>query len=246
MKKVFILLLALLLASPAQASDYAEPTWPNLVRTLIRFGAINVNDDRLLDQFAIITECALYKAMYRDDFQWNKVRGVMRDSIRANVATYPTNYRYEAELQLGKYDFKEKLYRLTDKTTVRNVNSLLLFQAYRNVCGDANIRDIPDYFRAILDTPVTFEGLPLNEKDAEVMVKQMREGKNTDLIVYTRFNLRIVYIDPLTKALKSKDADSYVQGTMRNGHQIRLDVHLDSMDFFSDKEMTKLIYTYQP
>jgi Domain of unknown function (DUF4852) len=89
MKRIILVFLALMFASPAQAQDYAKPTWPNLVRTLVRFNALSLDDDQVIDDYAAITECELYKAMHQDDFKWNTVRTAIRDDVGRNIATYP-------------------------------------------------------------------------------------------------------------------------------------------------------------
>jgi len=246
MKKIIgILLFCLLAAAPAHADSYTKPTWPNLVRTLVRFNALNLGDDRLLDEYAIITECDLYKNFYRDDFKWNEVRQAIRQSVKMNIATFPTDYGYVTQLQLGRYDFHENLYRFTDKTTIKNVNSVLIYKVEGSPCDGVEIKLIPVVFRGILDTPFYFEGLPLASKDAEALLKQMKDDNNTDHIVYTSFNLRVVYIEPLRKGKVNGEDQEYTQagGDRRTA---RLDMQLDSIDFYEDPAMTKLIYHYQP
>src|SRR5262249_19708156 len=127
--RIFILLILVLCALPAQAEDYAKPSWPNIVRTLVRFKAININDDKLLNDYAMITECDLYKAFYADDFKWNKVLEAIRDSVRQKVATFPTAYQYTAELQLDRYDFKRKEFAFGEKTTLRNINAVVMYES---------------------------------------------------------------------------------------------------------------------
>ncbi len=87
--------LFVLLASPAHAETYAEPTWPNLVRTMVRLNTFDVMDDALIDEYAIITDCDLYHSSYADDFKWNQIRASIRDAIQriAELFRWPTATR---------------------------------------------------------------------------------------------------------------------------------------------------------
>jgi hypothetical protein len=247
LKRILLLVvfIAFALASPARAEDYVKPDWPSLVKTLVRFNALDISDDRLLDEYAMITECDLYKSFYRDDFKWNQVRNAMRQSIKMNVATFPTSYRYETQLQLDRYDFHDKIYRLTDKSVIHNVNAFEIYSVSGSPCAGIDIVNIPHAFRAVLDTPLYFEGLPLAQADAEALLNRMKID-NPDRIVYTRFNLRVVYIESLRPPATGVTNKPLVQSNAQGSQSARLDVRLDSIEFYEDPAMTKLIYRFQP
>ncbi|HEU0117514.1 MAG TPA: DUF4852 domain-containing protein [Alphaproteobacteria bacterium] len=243
MKRILIILLVLFYAAPSHAQDYTPPTWANLANTLIRFNALDITQDAVIDDYGAITECDLFKAYHGDDFKWNSVRGAMRDSIAQHIATFPTTSGYATQLQLDHYDFQNKIYRLTKKSAVQRVNDFVVYQSDGNFCGTA-VKNIPHSFSAVLDTPVTFDGLPLNAQDAEALAKRMADAGNPDKIIYTRFNLRITYIDPIRHAEVKGENNGFTRP--KNAAVIRLDSHLDSIDFYEDAAMTKLIYTYRP
>ena len=48
-------------AGSAHADDYVKPTWPDLTRTLIRFSALSLADQNILDEYAVITESIFIK-----------------------------------------------------------------------------------------------------------------------------------------------------------------------------------------
>ncbi|MGB9154588.1 MAG: DUF4852 domain-containing protein [Alphaproteobacteria bacterium] len=237
-------------AAPATvADDYADLTWPNLVRTLVRFNAINIADPVIIDEYAIITECDLYKAFYHDDFKWNQVRKAVHESIKMNVSTYPVNYRYSVTIQLGRYDFTAKLFRFNKLTKMTNVNTFKMFAVNNRSCGADNVKSLPHNFRVVLTEPIFLEGLPLSEKDSETMLRRMEDDGNTNRLLYTRFNLRIVYIDPLRKQVEGTGPGAttlYLQHDFKDYSDIRLDARLDSIDFYTDPAMTHLVYEYAP
>jgi Domain of unknown function (DUF4852) len=107
MMKRFILLLALLVvALPAQASVYMRPTYDNLIKTLVRYGSLELTDDQVLDEYAMVTDCDLYKAFFGNDFKWGQVRDSMRESVQLNITKFPNSYVYEDKLALDHYDFQ--------------------------------------------------------------------------------------------------------------------------------------------
>ena len=152
--RISCLFFCLLIAVPAWADDYAKPTLDNLVKTLVRFSAIDTKDDRLLDEYAMITDCDLVKYFYVDDFRWNKVRQSFRDSIQMNIATFPVSYFYDTTLQLDRFDFGDKVFRFTAKTALHNVNSFLVYDAVDAVCGNRKVKSLPLSYHMVLDQPI--------------------------------------------------------------------------------------------
>jgi len=246
-QKHILLLFVLItgLSAPVRAEDYAKPDWTNLLRTLIRFSALSLEDDKVLDEYALATECALYKTFYHDDFQWNRVRNTIRESVRQNVAIFPTSYTYETQLQLDRYDFKEKIFHFTPKTTIHNVNALRFYNIEGASCEGTAVKLLPTAFRAVVDVPVNVEGIPIGAQDAEDLLKHMKANGNIDRVVNAVFNLRVVYIDPL-RPTKDGDNKALIQGNNAEDRSVRLDVRLDSINFYQDDKQTKLIYRLQP
>ena len=241
-----LLCAIIMLASPAaKAQTYAKPSYENMLQTLIRMGALNITDDSVIDDYAVITECKLYANFFKDDFKWNRIRQAMRQSIKQNVATYPTGFAYEAELQLDRYDFQEKLYKFRERATVKNVNAFVLFSTEGRTCADQKVNVLPTAFRAILNEPIYFTGLPLTEEDAKALLKRMEADGNRDRIVYARFNLRITYIAPLRRPDNAPANVLVPLQQEKSDSSIRLDARLDSLEIFEDAGRTKLIYNYQ-
>ena len=241
-----LLMVALTLAGqPAVAQNYAKPSYENLLQTLIRMGALNITDDTVIGDYAVITECKLHATFFKDDFKWNRVRQAMRQSIKQNVATYPTGYAYEAELQLDRYDFKEQLYKFKERATVKNVNVFGLFSTEGRTCAGQKVNVLPNAFRAVLHEPIYFIGIPLTEGDAKGLLARMEAATNRDRIVYARFNLRITYVPPLRRPDNAPKETLVPLQQEKSDSSVRLDARLDSLEIYEDAERSKLIYNYQ-
>ena len=235
LKRIGILLLCLGFSLPAYAAPdpYIEGEWPDFLHTLIRFNALDLNDDRLVDEYAAITECDLYKFYYSDDFRWNQVRNAMRQSTEMKIANYPGRYKYVVRLQLDRYDFKEKIFKFATKSIIHNVNSFMLFQVDVPVCNIGRVKYIPTSYRAVADTRLTMDGLPLEPAVAESLLQNMNADGNTDRIVWMRIDMTVAFVDKLHKSITDAGmANEYVRYSQTDDPDnriVRMDVRLDKV-----------------
>ncbi|MFA4995088.1 MAG: DUF4852 domain-containing protein [Bdellovibrionales bacterium] len=244
-----VLLAFSLFTGRAQAQEYSQISWINLIHTLVRFNALNLLDQNLLDEYAIISECDLYKKYYQNDFKWNQVRQAIRESVSMNVATYPTNYQHDLTMRLGRFDFEGKIFRFDEKSSLHGVNTFALLAVDGTGCGGAKVEYIPRVFRAILSSPIFLEGLPLSEEDAQALLTRMEKNQNPERIIFLRYNFRTVYVEPLRKIEERRDMGQkahYAQTNAGSQKEVKFDMQLDSVGFYEDPQRTKLIYQYTP
>lgn len=236
-------------ATPARAEggDYAEATLPNIIKMFVRFGVYDIRKDNAIDFYGKVVECKIFRDNYIDDFKWQRVRTALRESIKQNIAAFPTGVRYDAELQLGKYDFHEGIYRFSEKTAQFNANVFVISIHSSNFCTRDTPNLLPSEYRFVLDQPVHIAGIPMSESDGSKLLAKLREAGNKDLVVYTRFNMRVTYIAPLEAPTQdaAKGKGDFVLAQPR-GENLRIDTHLDSIEYFEDPERTKLIYRFMP
>jgi len=247
--RITLFLLGLLLVSPAWADDYAEPTLENFAHTLMRFKAIDMMNDALLDDYAMITDCEIYENFYSNDFKWSQVRSFMRDSIKMKSDTFPDKYYYEAELQLDRYDFKSKNFRFTDNTAVKGVNTFRFNFVNRTGqprCYGRNLENFPSSYEIVIGAPVTIGGLPFSEEDANLLLRYLEESKNIYRIIYVRFYMTVNHIEPLRKSELKSGSQKYIQPGVTGDEGMRVEARLDSVKFYADPAMSKLIYSYSP
>ena len=239
-------------APVSHAEDYVEPTWSDLLRTTIRFGAMDLHDNNLLDEYAAVNYCDIYKFYYKDDFKWNEIRKKIRKSTDMEMLKYPAHYYYYTVLQLDRYDFENKVYRFTDTTAIHDVNVFMLYQSTTPMCLDKAPHYIPRAFQAVSDTTFNLLGLPLAPADAQSLLRQMEADKNTLRTIVVKFDMTVTYIDRIRRAALIPEAGSkavtYFQALDKPAPTgtLRMDVHLDSVSFYEDIHMTKLIYSVKP
>ncbi|MDD3370950.1 MAG: DUF4852 domain-containing protein [Alphaproteobacteria bacterium] len=242
----FLVVLGLVsLPSSALADDYIEPSRANLIRTMIRFGAVDLGDENLLDDYARITECDIYSQFYSNDFKWNEVRQAIRKSVQLNVATFPVTFYYDIKLPLGRYDFNAKMFRFSAKDAVDGVNIITL-TSLSSGCNDSDAVYLPRIFRAYLTSTIYTDGLPMPEAEAKALLKRMNESGTRE--IYARYNLRIVYVEPLVKfdGRGRRREASYSQTDQKHVDEANLSARLDSIAYYEDHEHTKLLGLVKP
>jgi hypothetical protein len=244
------LLLVLCVAmtpAPLRAEEYAPPSIANILKTLVRFGALDVSDDEVLNTYAMAVECKIYTRYYKDDFQWHKVQAAMRKAIRQDIMTYPTALYYDASLALTRYNFKDKVYLFSDRYSLKNVDFFSLSAEGDNSCDKNQNKLLPVDYHFVLDQPLALTGLPLSEEDANTLFDRMEKADNKKHVVFARVNMKVVFVDRLIytrNQLTRRILGFLHQNTGRN--YVRLDVRIGSIDFYEDEARTKLIYSYRP
>ncbi len=248
MRFAFCCLLALVLSfspSRSRAEDFLKPTPKFLLQAALRFGALDINNDVVIDDYAKIAECDLYQAFGKNDFKWQKIRAGLRAKIKDEIVTYPSAFYVYGLVNLDRYDFDNKIFRLDNQGKFSAVNALNLGRIDAKTC-DAMLKVIPVTYTAALDSQVRLPGFTMDEADADALLSRMEKDNNTARQIMAKFNVRVIYVQkaPINFALIDQwhDDSTYV-GKVRN---VRMEVRLDSIEFFEDKEMTKRIYVYQP
>lgn len=230
----------------AQAEAFVAPSLGNLVKTMIRFGALNIRDDNVIDDYAIANECKIYTHFEGNDFRWHDVQTALRKSIRQDVELYPTGFYYDAVMELDHYDFSQKIFRFSGSRGRQNVNAFILSADGDKPCGEHRLTVIPDTFNFVLDRTIFFPGIPLDEDQAKELLRRMEERNNGVRVVYARFNLKVSYIAPMHKTSPDKPDARPIYWQSNNVATVRIDSHLDSIAFYEDEARTKLIIQYTP
>lgn len=242
-----IILGLLLLVNPAhlRAEEFMKPTLLSLMQTMFRFGALDVNNDVVVDDYAKVAECDLYTAFHMDDFRWQKIRAGLRSKIRDEVVTYPTNYYVSGYMHLDRYDFENKLFKLSSDEVRSGFNSFTLGDSYDSICG-SKLKILPPTYFAVLESQIHVPGFVMDEADADALLSRMNETGNVDRQVMARFNLRVVFIDKAP--VDYSKMDDWYKGSVWVGkvRELHMNSRLESIEFFEDKSMTKRIYVYHP
>lgn len=245
---VFLFIVSLISVGQARAESFAKPSLDSIMKVLVRYGSVDIRSDAVMDLYGSIMVCDLYSEFYRDDFKWNDIRHVLRKSIQEDVAFFPIGFKYDAVLQLGKYDFNEKIYRFSRNSAQFKAN---VFNMNTNSGDDCNKKEgllLPSSFQIILDKPVQIIGLPMNEEDGKKIFSRMDKNNNLDHLIYVRFNINVTYVAPfLDKTDRagvsaSEDFRRGKEEVIKGTGKVRIDGMLQSIEYFEDEAYMRLLY----
>ncbi len=75
----------------------------------------------------------------------------------------------------------------------------------------------------------------------------MRVEGNDKRIVYARFNFHLIFAEQLRRNfVEGQAAPTYLQDNRPPSEPFKIDAELDSVDFFTDEDMTNKVYSFKP
>jgi hypothetical protein len=232
-------------SSQAIADDYVIPTETTLIQTLLRFGALDINNDVIIDDYAKIVECDLFSTFKQDDFKWNKIREGLRNKIRSEAVTYPANFYVKGYISLDRYDFNTRTFRISPSAPLIGVNAFRLMDSQGNQCN-AFVKALPTSYVASLEGRISIPGFIMSEGDAQSLLARLNRSGNTTRQIVAKSHLKITGVPKVSIDFANinlwYDATTYV-GKRR---QIIMDAKLDSVEFYEDQEMRRRIFVYRP
>ncbi len=231
-------------AGKAYADGFYPVTPGNIVKAFIRYGALDIRDNNVVNDYIQTNECKIYNYFQKDDFKWHEVQEAARKAIKQDVEIYPTAFDYDATMQLDRYDFDSKFFRFKSGGDTA-INTFRLNLSDYEICGQAQLKTLPNNVSFVLDRSIQFLGIPLEEEQAKELLRLMEKNNNANRLVYARFKIKIVYIQPILKTEANQwGKEEYKQGT--SSMMARIDSRLETVEFYQDKARTKLIIKYAP
>ncbi len=211
---------------------FAAPTFRDMAIASVMLGAYDTNDNRVIDEYAKLMYCTLYREKFKSDFEWNNIRRELDNKIKSKREYYRTNYELTGILYLGRYSFETQDFPFIKDTALVNVGSLSLLTLARRspeVLTDLCLsRDEESFFPSnyifVMRQPLTLDRIKMPMDEAEKLLKRMDMMNNKDRSLFVRFRLRLMGAGGLDD---------------RGGGRLMMRGELVSVDIFYDKEMTK-------
>ncbi len=248
MRRILCLLICLCAFQPvtAQAADeYIQPTEIALLQTLLRFDALDLSNDIIIDDYAKTAECDLFSVFREDDFKWNKIREGLRSKIRSETVTYPTSYVVKGYVRLDRYDFDTKTFKLASDSPMLGINAFRLMDAYDRRCGKM-VKVLPQIYVAVIENRVSIPGFIMSESDAQAMLSRLHKDGNGERQIMAKFNLRIIDVPKVridyTNVSNWYDENAFVG----KSNVINMQAKLDSIEFYEDEAMKRRFFVYRP
>ena len=254
MKRFFAKLLcaAMLLAVPAGSADaskygggesYTEANFRDLAQTLVLMDGVSVESPKVMEEYAQMNYCGIYKEKFQDDFEWSQFRKLVLQQVQSKKEYYRNQYQISGVIFLGRYNFDTQDFPFVKDSALVNVGSLELHKfkrmsmetiALRSLCGGTTTAKVfPDHYVFELNHPLTFDRLKLPMEEAKQLLERMERMENKDRRLYVRFRMRIISVFPI--APENLSASSTV----------RLRGELTAIDIFLDRDLTQPFATVE-
>lgn len=159
------------------SGEYLRATFENLSKLYWKMDALELSDDKAIDNFLLINECDLYDQFYSDDFEWLRVRKAARQMIDNNKDSFSKKYKIILPVDLGRYDMERKGFPLVNGTSFLDLRRIEIGGNSTNtkVCGeDDDIENYPRNVILVLSKPFQFDFLELDEHIAQAYIIRQR------------------------------------------------------------------------
>lgn len=238
MKKIFIITITVLMLGYtgfAEAKSigrgYSSADFRTLTQTFFSMYNNGNPPDAMVDEYAQMAYCELYEELFTNDFEWNKVRKVIKNDLRQYGQNIPNDYEIVGDVSLARYDFEAESFPLLGKARHENVGKLYLFSQgdYFTFCGRrGNLNVLPSSYMVTLFNPFTITSLKISPEMAREYVDYMYQDKEGAKRVFARYRVRLY---DLNDVIEGRSVAADFQG------------EIVSIDYFLDPELTQKLYT---
>lgn len=163
------------------AGKYNVATLENLSGLYWRLGAFDFADNLAIGNYIKINECKVFTDYVNDDMEWTKIVDTMRAHLQKSRDTFPLNFQFIIEVNLGRYDPARGGFPLVNNTGFTEATriSVSSIDNRRAICFDE--RPIEDYPRSVLillPQPLTLDFIKLDEHVAQAYILRKKAEYN--------------------------------------------------------------------
>ena len=155
------------------AGQYRKASLENLSKMYWRLGAFDMQDDEAISNYVKITDCKIYTNFVNDDMEWSKISNAVRTNLEKAKDTFPLNYQFLIEMNLGRYDPDRGGFPLINKTGFMAAKRIEVdsIDSRQEICYDSKaIDDYPRGIFILLPRPFTLDFVTLNEHVAQAYI----------------------------------------------------------------------------
>ncbi|MBI1216877.1 MAG: DUF4852 domain-containing protein [Alphaproteobacteria bacterium] len=224
-------------SGPGQGESFSPPTYRDLVQTFLMMQGLDINKDKIADEYAKLSYCSLYKKKFHNDFSWNKIRSELITRVNQKRDYYRVQYQLEGTIYLGRFNFENQQFPLIKDSAINHIGALIATDPrspdslpYR-LCGDHDFSSVfPYQYIFELNRPFSLKALKVSQDEAKALLDKLASLGDTDRRLYVRFRYRIQTVDKIDPFGKGFD----IRGARGSFHG-----ELTSVDLFLDHDMTK-------
>ena len=157
--------------------DYVQSTVQNLSKLYWKTNALDINNDKVIDNFLMINECEIYQKFYDDDFEWLRVRKAGRAMIKENKDSFPDKFKMIIPIDLGRYDLEKKGFPLISDTAFVDLRRIEIGgnSIREEICSkSAEIEYYPRNLILLLSRPFSYDFVSIDEHIAQAYIIQQK------------------------------------------------------------------------
>ena len=189
-----------LLYSPTTPEYLAKSYWP--------LKKLDLQDDRNIDQYLLITECDLFRQYYSDDLEWSKIRAATRNYVQKNMDGFPTRFEFIQPLYLDRYDTASQSFAVLPDSQMKGVSQI---QASGNNPSDYKCLKTQYYnpklfpMNAILNLsrPFSYTSVKAKPEDAQEYIKYLQDNNLANPLgrpAFIRYRFKVEQsLDPVNR-----------------------------------------------
>lgn len=226
---------------PVPEADYQRPSLEALTRTMIRFNGTNTDLDPILDEYARVVHCDLYRRFYTNEFEWQRIRPAMRQSIEINREGFPLRYRYSGRVWLDQYDFEDEEFDLRNADDLRQLGVVWLLNGSEVPCAEDEpgsvsgdqLSYLPQRFRVRLDQPISLQSIPMSPEFGRRLLGRLTAEGNDERVVWMTMDISLTgWLDKT--------------GAGRGGATATFRGEVDRITYYADRGLQTPFYSFDP
>lgn len=204
----------------------------DLAQTTISLSVDTIDDDKMIDDFAELVYCPLYKENYQNDFGWQKIRQKIRNEIAYRNIPFHRNYQFVVPVRFQRYNFQGQYFPLEDKSKVRGISMIPIYTFLGDTQAISCVRRgasayFPLRYQAKLTRNFSMDRIKIAAPDADAYLKRL-DARKFERIAFMRVRIRIL------------DKNGYY-GEGGLGRVAIFNAQLEGVDFFEDPQLTVLL-----
>lgn len=226
---------------------YEDFKLSNLSKLYWKLGILDINNETHINNFLFINECDIYRDYHNNEFEWRSILRKAQLSIKNNVDSFPTRFKFVQPLRMSVYDFKNKVYGIQDKFKIDGIRRFeVRSQNYNEqVCTQRQLRSIMGYPKSVvveINQPFILENVPMSP----VLAKSYADSKLAAFnelreIFKTResmLSLRDAYLVMKVRFYSYRGDERVDYGQT----SYVLNAILEGYEIYQDENLTRLLY----
>lgn len=228
---------------------YIEPTFENLANMYWGVGKFDMDDNKAIDYYMMITNCPIYKQYFNNEFEWEKIRTAARQYIDANRSKLPTRFEAILPLVLNDYDVKMQQFSIDKAYQQHNIMRIDILSNLegKNTCDfKGRIPLYPKNIIVVLNRPFSLRSFPVNPEIAQIYMEEqgrIMTKKMENTFAKKTVKLHSEHVRPAYLRLKLKLSQYKETISDQNMYRAVIYAAVEGWDVYADESETKPLYT---